>query len=153
MSSRDNRRIYFLLGLLAITALFSVYHLYLTGYSYFQATSKMTRHIIRFGAILLAWAIGEFAYRKYLPGWLLQVWRSLYMAVTLLLLSAGFYDWWAGGLPEGLRNTAVTLNEFLLSPAPFAIIWLINRRSGNAGMSGKEATDDVKNSGKFDPWK
>src|SRR5450631_4160726 len=160
MSSPANRRTFFLTGLLAITVLFSVYHLYLTGNSYFQATSKMTRHIVRFGAILLAWAIGEFTYRKSIPGWLLHVWRSLYMAVTLLLLSAGLYDWWAGGLPGGLRNMAITLNEFLLSPAPYVIIWLINRRSGNAGMEqdagieqdagmeqdagtgGKAATDD-----------
>jgi hypothetical protein len=152
-SRPDNRRTRFLLSLLAITLLFSVYHLYLTGYGYFQATSKMTRHIVRFGSILLAWAIGEFAFRKNIPGWLLQVWRSLYAGVTLLLLLTGVYDWYAGGLPGGIRNMAITLNEFLLSPAPFVIIWLINRWSRAAGMGGNAAMDDVKKSGKFESWK
>ena len=148
MSYPDNRRIYFLIGLIALIILFSVYNLYLTGYTYFEVTSKTTRHIIRFGSILAACLIGEFAFRKYIPGWLIQLWRLLYLAVGLILLAAGVYDWWAGGLPTALHNIVISLNEFLISPAPFVIILLINRWSGHA-----RADADEKNSGKFESWK
>jgi hypothetical protein len=128
-----NKRVVFFTGLLAVTVLFSVYNLYLTGYSYFEATSQKTRHMIRFATVLLAWGTGVFAYRSESPGWLLSIWHLFYAAVVIILLSIGIYDWWSGGAGSDLRNTARSLNEFLISPVPFVVAGLIRRLAGPQG--------------------
>ncbi|HMH20226.1 MAG TPA: hypothetical protein VK563_00550 [Puia sp.] len=129
-SFRHNKRVLFFTGLIAITVLFSIYNLYLTEYSYFEATSRKTRHIIRFGTVLLAWGIGIFAYRRESPGWLLPIWHLLYVTIIFILLSIGIYDWWSGSVRTDLRNLAISLNEFLISPVPFVLIGLIRRLAG-----------------------
>ncbi len=64
--------------------LYSVNNLYLLDHHFFEVTSRATRHVIKFGSILIAYGIGLFTFRNYSPSWLMQLMEltPLYMPAT-----------------------------------------------------------------------
>jgi len=122
---RDKR--FFYIGLILIAILYSFYSLYLQEPRYFQTTSRILRHIVRFGLVIIVYGIGYIAFRKACPSWLIQVWHSLYALIGSLLILIGLGDQFPGLLPLPLHNIAITLHEFLISPIPYTISWVISR--------------------------
>jgi hypothetical protein len=126
MQRPDNRRLFFFLGLLAMAILYSVYNLYLLDEHFFEITSRKTRHLIKFGSVLVAYVIGFLAFKKYCPAWLMQLWTIIYAAGLLLLVLFGIYDEWISSFSMPFRNLVITLHECLISPIPYVIIGIIN---------------------------
>jgi hypothetical protein len=126
MQRSDNRRLFFFLGLLAMAILYSVYNLYLLDERFFEITSRRTRHLVKFGSVLVAYTIGLLAFRKYCPPWLMQLWTMIYAAGLLLLVLCGIYDEWISSFSLPVRNLVITLHECLISPIPYVIVGIIN---------------------------
>jgi hypothetical protein len=127
MLRSNKRRLRFVVGLLVIVILYTVYDLYLITPEYLETTTRKARHVVKFGAVLVAYAAGIFAFAGNSPGWLMQLWHILYAAILLLLILAGIYDGWANGLSGQFRSVTVTLSEFLISPVPYIVIGIMNR--------------------------
>ena len=117
---------FFFIGLLAIAILYSIYNLYLLDTRFFTITTRMTRHVIKFGSVLVAYGIGLLAFKRFCPSWLMQLWHFLYAAGLLLLILLGVYDGWISQLSMPVRNLVITLHEFLISPVPYVIVGIIN---------------------------
>jgi hypothetical protein len=127
MQRRDKARLYFFLGLLASAILYSAYNLFILDPYVYADMGRSTRHIYKFGSIIIAWLIGFFIFRLTAPAWLLQLWNILYAAgLALLLLLAG-YDAAIHTLPDTLRQPISTFHEALISPIPYVVIGLLNR--------------------------
>jgi ABC-type uncharacterized transport system permease subunit len=127
MQPTDKRRLFFFIGLLAMAILYSVNNLYLLDHHFFEITTRATRHLIKFGSVLIAYGIGLFAFRNYSPSWLMQLWNILYAAALLVLIFLGIYDGWIREFSMPVRNGVAALHEFLISPVPFVVTGIINR--------------------------
>jgi hypothetical protein len=126
MQRLRDRRLFFFIGLLAIAILYSIYNLYLLDTRFFTITTRMTRHVIKLGSVLLAYGIGLLAYKRFCPAWLMQLWHILYATGLLLLVLLGVYDGWISQLSMPVRNLVITWHEFLISPVPYVIVGIIN---------------------------
>ncbi len=125
MPKPANIRLRYLLGLLAIIALYSVYNVYLDDNQFIDNTSRATRHVLRFATILIAYGIGVVVFNKTSSPWLVQVWHVLYLGALLVLVVLGVLDAATKAFTISFRTTIVTLHEFLISPVPFVIAWLL----------------------------
>jgi hypothetical protein len=126
MQPRDKTRLLFFFGLLATAILYSGYNLYVLDPYVYESMGRSTRHIYKFGAIIIAWLIGFAAFRKIAPAWLLQLWNILYAAGLLILLLLAGYDALIHPLPPTLRQPISTFHEALISPIPYVVIGLLN---------------------------
>lgn len=128
MQRLANRRLFFFGGLIIIAILYSFYNLYLLDERFFEITSRKTRHMVKFGSVLVVYGIGFFSFKRYSPAWLMQIWNTLYAGGLLLLVLLGIYDQGITAFSQPFRNLIVTFHEFLISPVPYVIMGII----GNA---------------------
>jgi hypothetical protein len=126
LQPNDKARLYFFLGLLASAILYSVFILCLLNTDSYETTPRTTRHLYKFGSLILAWLIGFIVYRKIASAWLLQLWSLSFAAFLALLLSLAAYDALIHTLPLSLRDITTTFHEALISPIPYVIFGLIN---------------------------
>jgi hypothetical protein len=127
MQPRDKIRLYFFLGLLGAALLYSAYNLYILDPYVYVRMSRSTRHVYKFGAVILSWLIGFIVYRKTAAGWLLLIWHLLFgLGIVVLVLLAG-YDATIHELPPSLRQPVSTFHEFLISPIPYVFVGIISR--------------------------
>ena len=129
MQRRDKARLYFFLGLLATAILYSAYNLYILNPYVYKDMGRSTRHLYKFGSILIAWLIGFLVFRKIAPAWLLQLWNLIYPIGLGLLLLLAACDNFIHPLPPTLRQPISTFHEALISPIPYVVIGLLNRAS------------------------
>ena len=126
MQRRDKARIYFFIGLLASAILYSAYNLYILDPYIYATMGRSTRHLYKFGSIIIAWLIGFLVLRKTAPSWLLQLWNILYTAGLTLLLLLAAWDTLIHPLLPTLRQPISTFHEALISPIPYVVIALFN---------------------------
>jgi len=122
----DKARLYFFLGLLASAILYSVFFLFLLNTDSYETTPRTTRHVYKFGSLILAWLIGFIIYRKIAPAWLLQLWNLTFAICLILLLALGAYDALIHTLPLSLRDIISTFHLALISPIPYVVFGLLN---------------------------
>jgi hypothetical protein len=122
----DRARLYFFLGLLAIAILYSFVVLCLLSTTAYLTVPRNTRHLYKFGALILAWLIGFFIYRKIAPAWLLQLWNISFAASLSFLLVLAAYDAFFHTLPLSFRDIISTFHEVLISPVPYVVFGLLN---------------------------
>lgn len=113
---RLNHKYIFLFGLVAITLVYSLYHIYF-DLTYVPDISGKWKHVNKFAFVLIVYAIGTFVLRKYKIAWMMQVWHFLHIVFISALLLIGFYDWYNGSITDQIRNIANSIHEFLISPA------------------------------------
>src|ERR1700761_4157210 len=106
-------RLYFILGLLASIILYTAYNLYILDPYVYERMGRSTRHIYKFGSIILSWLIGYLAFRKFSPTWVLQLWHFLFAAGLLLLLILAAWDILINPLPPYLKQPVSTFHEAL----------------------------------------
>jgi hypothetical protein len=119
-------RWFFVLGLLAIAILYSAYNLYILDPEVFDSMSRGVRHVFQFGTVILAYGIGLFAFRRFSPDWVMQLWHLLYGLGLGILILLGLYDAIFSTLSMPLRKVISTFHEFLISPIPYVIIGIMN---------------------------
>jgi hypothetical protein len=122
----DKARLYFFLGLLASAILYSVFILCLLNTLSYETVPRNTRHLYKFGSLILAWFIGFIIYRKLAPAWLLQLWNLSFAASLSLLLALAAYDAFIHTLPLSFRDPINTFHETLISPIPYVVFGLLN---------------------------
>jgi hypothetical protein len=128
MPVSNNTRLRFVAGLSIVCVLYTVYNVYMVDPHFFLVTSRNTRHIIRFGTVLIAYGAGLLAYSPAgQRGWMLPLWHFFYGSMLLLLILLGVYDSWSSGLSQQVRDMIIALHEFLISPLPFVVLGLIAR--------------------------
>ena len=126
MQKPTNKRSYIIAGFVAIVLVYSLYNIYLVDVNYYNDIPRKVRHINRFVSVLLVYGIGIYTLKKYMEGWVIGLWNSIYLIATLLLLIIGVYDWSIGGAPAQVRNIANTLHDFLISPILYAVVYIIH---------------------------
>jgi hypothetical protein len=119
-------RWFFVLGLLAIAILYSAYDLYILDPEVFDSMSRSVRHGFKFGTVIIAYGIGVFAFRRFSPDWVMQLWHLLYGVGLGILIVLGLYDAIFSTLSMPLRKVISTFHEFLISPIPYVIVGILN---------------------------
>lgn len=127
MQPRDKSTLNFFLGLLVVALLYSAYNLYILDPEVYEFMSRGTRHLYKFGGLILTWLTGWLVYRKVRPAWLIQVWDLLYACGLGLLLLLAAYDSFIRELPLALRQPVSTFHEFLISPIAYVVIGILYR--------------------------
>jgi hypothetical protein len=121
-----NRGGYLIGGFIAIVLVYSLYNIYLVDVSYYDQIPRKVRHIARFLSIVMVYGIGIYTLKKCMSLWVTNLWNSIYLAVTIILIIIGGYDWATGGALTPIRNVANTLHEFLISPILFVVLYIIH---------------------------
>lgn len=114
-------------ALVAVILLYAVYKLILCDPHFLENTSRSFRHFIKFGIVLIVYALGVVAFYRNSQGWVLSVWHFLYAGMLVLLILLGVFDAVGGGLPLPVRGLTTTLFEFLISPAPLVVLVVVSR--------------------------
>lgn len=123
---RDRARLYFFLGLLASAILYSAYNLYILDPYVYEKMGRSTRHLYKFGSIILSWLIGVLVLRITAPAWVRHLWNILFGAGLGILLLLAAFDSFIHPLPLILRGPISTFHEALISPIPYVVIGLLN---------------------------
>lgn len=123
-----NKQTFFIIGLLAITAVYFLYNVFLVDVDYYLAIPRKWRHVNKFGSILIVYGIGTWALKKYTVSWMMQIWHLVYVVILCILLLIGFYDWSIGIISFKIRNIASSLHELLISPVFYVVMGIINSR-------------------------
>jgi hypothetical protein len=126
MRRDDRSRLRFFLGLLTSVLLYSLFVLCLLNTPGYETMPRTTRHLYKFGSLILAWLIGFLVYRKIAPAWLLQLWHISFAASLGLLLLLAAYDAFIQTLPLSFRDIISTFHEALISPIPYVVFGLLN---------------------------
>lgn len=122
-----NKKYIFFLGLIAIIVVYSLYHIYFDLTSVPGISGKW-KHVNKLVFVLIVYGIGTIALRKYMVTWMMQIWHLLHIVFISILIAIGFYDWYHGGITEQVRNVANTIHEFLISPALYVTMGIIQYR-------------------------
>jgi hypothetical protein len=126
LRAKDRARLYFFLGLLASAILYSACVLFLLSTTSYETMPRNTRHLYKFGSLIIAWLIGFIIYRKIAPAWLLQLWNISFAASLSLLLALAAYDAFFHTLPLSFRDIISTFHQALISPIPYVVFGLLN---------------------------
>jgi|GEM_PF-3126009 hypothetical protein len=122
----DKARLYFFLGLLASSILYSALILFILSSTSYETMPRNTRHLYKFGSLILAWLIGFIIYRKIAPTWLLQLWNVTFAVSLSLLLALAAYDAIFHTLPLSFREIISAFHQALISPIPYVVFGLLN---------------------------
>jgi hypothetical protein len=125
LDNKDQARLRFFLGLLASAILYSLFVLCVLNTPSYETMPRTTRHLYKFGSLILAWLIGLIVYRKIAPAWLLQLWHLTFAASLGLLLLLAAYDAIVQPLPLSFRDIISTFHEALISPIPYVVFGLL----------------------------
>jgi len=128
MPGLSNKRLFFLIGLLAITLIYFLYNVFLVDVDYYRSIPSKIRHINKFGSILLVYWVGIWTLKKYTILWMMQIWHGVYAVTVVILIFIGLYDWRFGMISIPVRNIASALHEFLISPILFVGMGILNSR-------------------------
>ena len=120
-------RLLFIVGLLAIAVLYTAYTFYVLDPDVYKVMPRKTRHLYKFGTVLIVYGIGLLAYRRSAPAWLLQLWHLLYLGGVTLLLLLALYDGLVSQLSLPFRELISNFHEFLICPIPYVIAAIIGR--------------------------
>jgi hypothetical protein len=86
---------------------------------------RSTRHVYKFGALLLTWLIGFLVYRQLAPIWLRHLWNIIYATGLALLLLLATYDAAIHPLSPTFRQAISTFHDALISPIPYVVIGIL----------------------------
>lgn len=125
---RNNKRLYLILGFLAITVVYSLYNIFLIDSEFYWSIPRKIRHFNKLLIILVVYGIGTYSLSKYTVNWMMQVWHLIHIVVIFSLVLIGFWDWYFQMVTIQLRNIANTFLEVLISPLLYISIILINRK-------------------------
>ncbi|MFT4152933.1 hypothetical protein [Parafilimonas sp.] len=115
------------------TSLFLIILVYILYGIYFDLTSVPNipgkwKHANKFLFVLIIYGTGSFALKQFTVKWMMQVWHLIHVIFIFILLVIGLYDWIAGGITGKIRNVANALFEFLISPALYVCMGIIQFR-------------------------
>ncbi|MEO8713130.1 MAG: hypothetical protein ABI405_13445 [Parafilimonas sp.] len=122
-----NEKYIFILGLIVITIVYSLYHIYF-DLTYVPDISGKWKHVNKFVFVLIVYGIGTFVLRKFRVAWMMQLWHFLHIIFISALLLIGFYDWYHGSITDQIRNVANSIHEFLISPALYTAMGILQFR-------------------------
>lgn len=127
MKNLLNKRQFYFLGLAGIVIIYCSYSLvFLYGYS--DYITVWAKHVVKFGTILLVYAIGTYALKNYVEGWMLKIWHFCYIVIMFFLLFIGFWDLISWIESVQVHNIANSLDEILISPILYIAMGIINSR-------------------------
>jgi hypothetical protein len=129
MSRPVSAKIYFWIGLIALTVLFGLYYIYfINGVA--RGMRLMGRHVIKFLFILAAYGVGVFALRRCGARWMTRLWHLSYLFTMSCLIVLGLYDWVFSRVSPDGRLLAGSLQDFLISPVFYFALTVIGGRLG-----------------------
>ena len=110
-----------------IVVLYSLYYVFfLYGLSLNMPLHE--RHIVKFLFTFSVYVVGAVCLRGFAMPWMRQLWHWIYLAILVLLLGLGAYDWLVARTWLELRVVADNLQEFLVSPLLYVAMGILGRR-------------------------
>ncbi|MBU1374101.1 MAG: hypothetical protein KKG25_06845 [Bacteroidetes bacterium] len=123
-----NSKTIFIIGLVLIAIIYSVYNMYLIDSDFYWTISRRIRNFNKILLILLIYGIGTLSLKNYLFDWLIFIWHMIHIVCLSILILIGGYDWLFGVVGEQLKNITNTLMELLISPLFLICFYIINNR-------------------------
>lgn len=123
----------FLIGLVLIVLIYSVYYLNFmdnTEYDPFLIPRKI-RHVIKFVTTIIVYIIGSSHLGKLNEQWMATLWHIVHISLLVTITLIGLYDWTFGMVSISTKLLAASMQEFLISPIFYAGMGILNSKFGN----------------------
>ena len=117
----------FIFGLVAICIVYSLYRVYF-DITYVPDIPGKAKHANKFLFVLIVYGIGTLTLRRYMVAWMMLIWHLIHIIFISSLLLIGFYDWLHGDITEQIRNVAISVFEFLVSPVLYVSMGIVQFR-------------------------
>jgi hypothetical protein len=121
---RDKR---FILALIGIIVVYSVYYLFFEGYAHWNIPRKM-KHLGRVLSVIGVYGIGTLSLRNVADKWMMNLWHLIHTLLIVVLFLIGAYDWLVNMVSYPTKRFAASIHEFLISPVLFVGMWLLKSR-------------------------
>lgn len=121
---RDKR---FVLPLIGIIIVYSIYYLFFEGYYYWGVPRKL-KHVGRVLSVLGVYGIGTWSLRKVADAWMMNLWHLVHTVLIAVLFLIGLYDWTIHMVSFPMKKFAASLHEFLISPIFFIGMWILKSK-------------------------
>ena len=125
--SKPKPKYIFILGLLAICVIYSLYSVYF-DLTYVPDIPGKLKHLNKLLFVIIVYGVGTLALKRYMIGWMMLIWHVLHIIFISVLLLIGFYDWYHGDITDQIRNVANSVFEFLISPVLYVSMGIIQFR-------------------------
>jgi hypothetical protein len=123
--SSQRKKLFFWSGLIVLAILFSLYYVFfLYGISLNMPLRE--RHLLKFVFVAAVYAAGAVSLRGFGLPWMQRVWHVVYLAILVLLVGLGAFDWLVARTPLEIRVVADSLQEFLVSPILYVVIRMLS---------------------------
>lgn len=86
------------------------------------------RHVFKFLFTFCVYVVGAVCLRGFAVSWMRQLWHWTYVAILVLLVGLGVFDWLVMRTWLELREVADNLQEFLVSPLLYVGMGILGRR-------------------------
>jgi hypothetical protein len=127
MNLYKSDKIRFIIGLILIIVIYSVYYIYFLENKSLNLPVKMG-HVIKFLTTIAVYLIGTFHLGRLSDKWMSLLWHIIHISGLFILLSLGFFDWFISEISLNLRIFAGSIQEILISPILYMSMGLINQR-------------------------
>jgi len=114
-------------GFILILIIYSLFYLYFKDASYVESIPRKIRHIIKFTVLVTIYLIGVWHLSLEKIVWMKTLWHLIHLSGIFFLLSLGAFDWIIHPLPMFLRELMDAINEFLIGPALFVTMGLLQQ--------------------------
>jgi hypothetical protein len=125
----------FILPLIGIIVVYSIYYLFFEGYYYWGVPRKV-KHIGRVLSVLGVYGIGTWSLRKVADAWMMNLWHLVHTVLIAVLIIMGAYDWTIQTLSYPIKRFAASIHEFLISPIFYIGMWILKSK-----LPGEESSD------------
>jgi hypothetical protein len=92
-----------------------------------ESIPRKIRHIIKFTVLVTIYLIGVWHLSLEKIVWMKTLWHLIHLSGIFFLLSLGAFDWIIHPLPMFLRELMDAINEFLIGPALFVTMGLLQQ--------------------------
>jgi len=116
----------FVLGLIFIILIYSVYYLLFVDYDTTFNISRRVKHISTFTTTVIIYFVGTFHLGKLEDSWMSALWHFVHISGLFILTTLGLYDLLIAEISLGLKSFARGIQELLVSPVLYVAMGLIN---------------------------
>ncbi|WP_412561228.1 hypothetical protein [Winogradskyella sp. MIT101101] len=123
----------FIIGLLIIFMLYSVYHIFFAENTFTASIPRKLRHVIALLFTVAVYFVGTYHLGKLKVKWMSTLWHIVHIAGLCIITAIGVFDWlFLTGEPiVALSRFARTIQELLLSPILYVAMGLLNKTLKN----------------------
>ncbi len=117
----------FILGLILILIIYSLYYIYFLEHKNTLLISRKVKHIITFSTTVFVYFVGTFHLGKLKDEWMSSLWHIIHITGLCIITTLGLFDWLIAEISLSLRQFVLSVQEFLISPVLYVAMGLLNK--------------------------